>query len=116
MYLRLLALALLLVLVPNRETAAQLAPTFATPSFRATGNGQTPDLQETLEKGLRARRPQEFQFIDNVVTLVQLKILPQQLVETTFLWARRQHARIPFPYFRRALQIRAARLGLFVPQ
>ena len=55
-------------------------------------------------------------FPDNVVTLVQLKVLPQQLVETTFLWARRQHARIPFPYFRRALQIRAARLGLFVPQ
>jgi hypothetical protein len=69
------------------------------------------DLQETLEKGLKARRPEEFQFIARVATLVDQGGLPEDLVKSTFIWARKQ-PRHPFQYFERALIIRAAKLGI----
>ena len=71
-------------------------------------------LQEMLEKGLKARRPEEFAFIQRIVTQVDQNTLSTPLVQSTFDWARRRQPHIPYPYFERALKIRAARLGIRV--
>ena len=70
-----------------------------------------PNLKTTLEKGLKARRPEEFAFIALVVAKVEERTLPRPLVESTFLWARGKR---PFPtvYFERGLRVRAKRLGI----
>ncbi len=75
------------------------------------------DLKQQLEKGLRARRPQEFAFVNLVVTMVADNELPLALVKSTFLWARKKAltTRYPFPYFERALRERAAKLGIEIP-
>ncbi len=75
------------------------------------GGGEQPSLQETLENGLKARRPAEFAFIGRVVRLVDKRVLPRALVESTYLWARRQKA-APFPYFESGLRLRAKKIGV----
>lgn len=70
-------------------------------------------FQEQLEKGLRARRPEEFAFIARVVAMVQRRQLPLDLVRSTFDWARDKRP-YPYPYFERGLKQRAARLGITV--
>ena len=71
-------------------------------------------VQQTLEVGLKARRPQDFKFIARVVQLVQMGRLPIEMIETTFHWSRRQHARYPFPYFEHGLRVRAQRIGIAI--
>lgn len=73
---------------------------------------QVASLRETLEKGLRARLPEEFQYIDRVVTLVDQGVLPLSLVLSTFKWARKQHQVYPFVYFKLGLRERAGKLGI----
>jgi hypothetical protein len=84
----------------------------------AWGQGDTgpvapggPDLQTTLQTGLKARRPEEFAFISQVVDMVGDGTLPRSVVITSFLWARR-HKPYPFPYFEFGLQAQAAQLGV----
>jgi hypothetical protein len=72
------------------------------------------ELRDLLEVGLKARRPEEFRFIARVVALVGNERLPRPVVTSTYHWARkkagpRQYA---YPYFERALRIRAARIGV----
>jgi len=75
------------------------------------------DLKDQLEKGLKARRDEEFRFIATVVTMVDSKRLPLDLVQSTFLWARKKakYKRYPFPYFEQALRQRANDLGISIP-
>ncbi len=75
--------------------------------------GVSIDLKDALEKGLKARRPEEFKFIARVVTLVEFGILPKRLVQSTFFWARAK-PRVQAFYFERALKVRARRLGIFL--
>lgn len=84
------------------------------PTEAPTHQGRVAGLQQQLENGLQARLPREFQFIARVVALVQQKKLPLPLVQSTFVWARRQVTgrKYPFPYFERALRIRAKRIGV----
>lgn len=72
-----------------------------------------PNLKTTLEKGLRARRPVEFEFIQQTIDLVDAGTLPQSVVESTFLWARKKRP-YPYPFFERALRERAKRLGVTI--
>ena len=78
-----------------------------------TASAQMTDLKETLEKGLKSRRPAEFAFIAKVVNLVNQKKLTLRLLLTTFKWARnkRPHA---YPYFERAMRTQAAKLGVTI--
>ena len=69
------------------------------------------NLQDQLENGLQARLPGEFAFIARVVEMVEANQLPLELVKSTFQWARRKKP-YPFPYFERALRLRAAKLGI----
>jgi hypothetical protein len=92
---------------------------FDTPMARAAdpgsinGGGVSPtlDLKKQLELGLRARRDVEFEYIENVVKLVEKGTLPRKLVDSTFLWARRKSSR-QLQYFQFALRVRAKKLGI----
>ena len=72
---------------------------------------QRADLKDELEAGLKARRPQEFQFIAKVVDMVNRKQLPLEMVRSTFIWARKKKP-YPYPFFERALIQRAAKIGV----
>ena len=73
--------------------------------------GRVADLEQTLKSGLKARRPVEFAFIEQVVERVKAKQIPISLVQTTFSWARR-HQPYPYPYFERGMRERAQKLGV----
>ncbi|MFI4874379.1 MAG: hypothetical protein ACIALR_03545 [Blastopirellula sp. JB062] len=72
----------------------------------------TASLKDTLEKGLRARRPIEFEFIAEVVMLVDDGTLPRTLVMACFEYARRRDRYQPYRYFEPALRIQAKKLGV----
>lgn len=74
-------------------------------------------LKDQLEKGLRARLPKEFAFVQTVVTMVDNNQLSTELVLGTFHWARKKakYKKYPFPYFEQALRARAAKIGVQVP-
>jgi hypothetical protein len=74
------------------------------------------DLKDQLEKGLKARLPADFVFISKVVMLVENDKLPLKTVKAVFQWARDKGAKknYPFPYFQRALKIRAKKLGIVI--
>jgi hypothetical protein len=76
-----------------------------------TGSVVTLDLKTTLEKGLRARRPSEFEFIAVVVARVEDGTLPLSVVKSTFGWSRKK-IRYPMVYFEQAMRVRAKRLGV----
>jgi len=73
-------------------------------------------LQTQLQSGLKCRRPEEFAFVDKVVTLVGNDTLPLDLVMSTFLWTRKnpKAREYPFVYFQQALRERAKKLGIDV--
>ncbi|MFZ1937166.1 MAG: hypothetical protein WCB27_24410 [Thermoguttaceae bacterium] len=60
---------------------------------------------------LRAGIPREQDFIDYVVARVDKGTLPLDLVQSTFLWARKK-PRKKFYYFKQALILRAADRGI----
>jgi hypothetical protein len=72
------------------------------------------DLKTQLQKGLKARRPVEFQYIDEIIELVEEGKLPRKLVVTTYLAAQRQSRR-ELQYFQLALAARARGLDVQLP-
>ncbi|HEX4147782.1 MAG TPA: hypothetical protein VHY20_02295 [Pirellulales bacterium] len=82
----------------------------------AIGNGVIDglDLQGQLEKGLKARRPVEFDYIAQIVQLVEDDELPRELVDSTFVWARKKRTK-RLQYFQFALQARASQQGIDTP-
>ncbi len=65
----------------------------------------------TMKAVLRAATPEQEAFIDYVILRVTKKTLPLDLVQSTFLWARKKpHHR--FYYFKQALIVRAAKQGI----
>ena len=79
--------------------------------FQLGDMGQSQDLRQQLQSHLRPRSPEEFAFADRVVSMVERGELPLRTVKATFNWARKKPRLYRFPYFQRALQIEAARLG-----
>jgi hypothetical protein len=72
------------------------------------------DLKTQLGKGLKARRPVEFEYIDEIIKLVESGDLPRSLVTSTFGWARKKQNR-QLQYFQFALQARAKGLNVKLP-
>lgn len=77
---------------------------------------QVADLKDQLEKGLRARRPIEFQFLGRVVQLVKTEQLPQPLVQGTYAWTVKKYRTKKYlvPYFEQVLRLRAKQEKLTV--
>jgi len=77
-----------------------------------SGGSQVADLKQTLDYGLKARLPSEFEFIRLVVKRVEEKKLPRSMVLRTFTWARGRSDKMPFPYFQFALRNQAKKIGV----
>ena len=75
------------------------------------------DFENQLNVVLKSRRPVEFEFVATVVKMVEEDQLPLELVQSTFNWVRKKKdCRYPFVYFEKALRVRAAKLGIVVPE
>jgi hypothetical protein len=100
---RLLFLAVLLLGLGPLATPHAAEPTTV---------GKVTSLADRLKTGLKARRPEETEFIDEVAHLVRTGALPGKLVDSTYLWAIQRQQKYPYPLFERALRIQADRLGV----
>ena len=100
------AMLLGLLAVLAAWTAASIGASTAAPQAAVS-----PRLQETLEKDLEARLPKEFEFIAKVIELVEVGTLPESLVRSTYLWARKK-PRHKFQYFERGMRFRAGKLDV----
>jgi len=87
-------------------------PAAADDSPRTTGGAEVISLEDQLKTGLRTRRPEEGEFVEEVVRLVNAGRLPRKVVESTYLWAINRRQTYPFPAFERALRLRAEKLGV----
>jgi len=97
----LLALCLVCGVAGGASTLAASEPT----------GQQTTTLKEKLNDGLKARLPEQFAFVDQVVSLVNKGRLPRSVVESTFLWAM-DKPRLQFEYFQFGLRRRAKAFGV----
>ena len=66
---------------------------------------------ETMKAALKTATPEEDGFVQRVVDRVSAGKLPQDLVVSTFLWARKKPRR-QFQYFKLGLIVRARWLGI----
>ena len=90
-------------------------------SFPVTLTGQTDSssspvapLKDQLEKGLRARRAVEFQFVARVAQLVDEGQLSKEFVQGSFSWTLKKYRqkKALVPYFEQTLRQRATKEGL----
>jgi hypothetical protein len=65
----------------------------------------------TIKAGLRTETPEEGGFVQHVLDLTKQGVLPPDLVDSTFQWARKK-PRHRFQFFKRGLTVRAAALGI----
>ena len=104
----------------SRSPAAFLLMTLAlcalpgpwTRAEEPVGGAEVISLEDQLKTGLKARRPEETEFIEEVARLVNTGKLPRKLVDSTFMWALRRRTSYPFPAFERALRLQADQLGV----
>lgn len=97
-------------------------PEPATPSragIEVAEEGRQVSLRDQLRIGLKAYTPKDKAFVNRVVDLVERGVLPRNLVDSTFLWARKnavsrrgRNPLRPIVYFEPALILRAKRLGI----
>lgn len=88
------------------------APIAAPSAAEKTTPGAETSLADRLKTGLKARRPEEKEFLDQVAHLVRTGALPAKLVDSTYLWAVQRQRKYPYQLFERALRIQADRLGV----
>ena len=105
----------------RRQKLKWIAGSFVLGSVSLLGNGLMPrcalaantaDLRETLEKGLFARLPEHFAFIDKVIAAIEQDKLPLPLVYSTYRWALKQDRGRRIYYFEQAMRQRAAKIGV----
>jgi hypothetical protein len=78
------------------------------------GTARADDLSsDQVKVALHTATPEENGFVDRVLAMVQAGTLPQDLFQSSFLWARRKQ-RHQFQYFKQALILRAADAGIQV--
>ncbi len=68
---------------------------------------------DTMKVALHTATPQENGFIDHVLKMVDKGKLPLDMVESTFLWAKKKPLK-KFYYFREGLIRRAADAGITI--
>ncbi len=73
--------------------------------------GQTNLDADVIKAALRTAQPEEDGFVARVVKLANDGKLPADMVERTFAWARNK-PKHKFQYFKRALIIQAADIGI----
>jgi hypothetical protein len=68
---------------------------------------------ETLKVALRVGRPEDENFIDRTVEMMNEGELPRIIVYKSYLWARKKRKH-KFQYFKRAVIVLAAREGITI--
>lgn len=106
----------------RRQMLKWIAGSFALGSAFALGQGwlvpqrldaaDVPNLKTTLERGLYARTPEQFEFIALVVELVEQDRLELKMVYSTFQWSRKYDKGRRYYYFEAAIRKRAGDLGI----
>jgi hypothetical protein len=90
-----------------------LCSAFVLFSSRSVAQEQKPvSFADRLKAGLKCRRPEEFEFVETVVELVEQGTLSTELVLGTLQWAVKQRPDFPFYYFQYGLRRRAAAIGV----
>ena len=79
-------------------------------AWAGTAEARTLDA-DTMKVALHTSTPYEKGFIEYVLDLVDKGTLPEDLVQSTFLWARRK-PRNKFQYFKHGLILRAEKQGI----
>ena len=108
---RRLAVCTVVVLAVPFIAAQVVAATPAEPAAAAARRPAT--LADRLKADLRVQLPEDEEYCDQVASLVEQGHLPERLVTSTQAWAAAKGRKYPFPLFRKALEMKAARLGLF---
>jgi hypothetical protein len=101
-----LLMSVLLGVVPQNAPAGDRLD-----SRNVSQDAEKEELLALLEVGLKPASPREFAFLVKVVQMVAERRLSREMVEGTFVWARRQSG-WSFPYFEQALRMRARRAGI----
>jgi hypothetical protein len=73
-------------------------------------------LKQQLQKGLKVRRPIEFEFVDGVVQMVDEDKLSIDTVNKAFAWSRQRNKFRPYVYFEASLVELAKRDGVDIKQ
>jgi len=94
--------------------------------WRGRADEQQATLNELLRSVLKCRRPEEFAYVNLVTAKVDAGQLPVALVLSMMQWARkrarhevenhRRNTDIPFPYFQQGMHLRAAEIGVSLPE
>ena len=103
--------ALALVAVGLGSLPWLLGPASADDIIRTDVGTTKVSLKVQLERGLRAIRPQEFDFLGVVETQVDDGTLPVAMVNQAFLWARKKR-QFRVQYFEKALRALAQKQGV----
>jgi hypothetical protein len=82
------------------------------PAVGGRGLQSSFDLKKQLQTGLKARRPQDFTYIDTIVAKVENGTLPQSLVTQAFIFSRQQYSEYPIIYFQFTLKKLAGKAGI----
>ena len=86
------------------------------------------EIQEQLSKNwqqydkqlravLKARFPEEKNFVSQLTLMVQEEKLPKKLIDSAWLWVRSKRPNTPYPfvYFERVIRLQAARAKFAIP-
>lgn len=71
-------------------------------------------MRVQLVQGLRVTTDSQRAYIDRVILLVGQKKLSASLVYSIYKWSRKRYPRLPFVYFRRALDLMARKQGIVI--
>lgn len=102
-----------LALLPGKRTAAQQGNSLN--SAERLTDQNIASLEDQLTRGLRAVTPEQKQFVQLVVALVEQGKLPRAMVNLVYKWAKERNDSIPFPYFEYALRLLSKRRGVVIP-
>jgi hypothetical protein len=105
----------------SRAIEIENLPRPVTPADRLKAGGRQVGLFDMLRVGLKAKTEADFEYITEVVKLVDEGKLPREMVDSSFLYARyryRTHPSSfklrPMVYFQPALTARAKKIGVII--
>jgi len=126
--LRLIAFSALLATVGvsltgslGRAIEIENLPRPVTPADRFKAGGRQVKLYDMLRVGLKAKTEADFEYIAEVVKLVDEGKLPRDMVDSSFLYARYRYKTHPgsfklrpMVYFQPSLTARAKKIGVII--
>ncbi|MBA4106769.1 MAG: hypothetical protein C0485_13520 [Pirellula sp.] len=106
---------------PGRAIEIENLPRPVTPADRLKEGGRQVKLYDMLRVGLKAKTEADFEYIAEVVKLVDEGKLPRDMVDSSFLYARYRYKTHPgsfklrpMVYFQPSLTARAKKIGVII--